>query len=57
MKVSKTKDDDVVIDESNLSPINATDKNNSIASARLDRRRRIEDIDEERRLREELSEF
>jgi hypothetical protein len=57
MKVSKTKKVDVIIDESNLSPMNTTEKNNSNASARLDRRRRIEDIDEERRLREELSEF
>jgi hypothetical protein len=57
MKVSKTKKVDAMIDESQKSQISATDKNNTNASARLDRRRRIEDIDEERRMREELSEF
>lgn len=54
----KTRQTDVANtgnDESNDTPEQGSNKAN--ASTRLERRRRIEDLDEERRLREELSEF
>ena len=51
MKVRQT--DDVV--DANDAQDNAANKAN--ATTRLERRRRIEDLDEEKRLREELSEF
>jgi len=55
MKARKSENVDIdVIDESDDSQENPT---KSTSTMRLERRRRIEDLDEERRLREELSEF
>ena len=54
MKARQTDGVDALNDESNDTD-NTSNKANS--TTRLERRRRIEDLDEERRLREELSEF
>ena len=55
MKIRPTDRADGINDESNDTQDSSSNKAN--ASTRLERRRRIEDLDEERRLREELSEF
>lgn len=48
---------DVEADMDENSTIQDNHSNSSSASSKLERRRRIEDINEERRLREELSEY
>ena len=55
MKIRPTEGADINHDESNDANDHVSNKAN--ASTRLERRRRIEDLDEEKRLREELSEF
>lgn len=57
MGISKAIQGDVSIDESYSTQINNTETHNTNANSKLDRRRRIEDLDEEKRLREELSDF
>ena len=55
MKACQINSVDAENNESNDTQDNPSSKANS--TTRLERRRRIEDLDEERRLREELSEF
>ncbi len=54
MKARQLDDVDAELDGSSDSQENPTKTN---SSTKLERRRRIEELDEERRLREELSEF
>lgn len=54
MSAQRSKKNDTNVDEAMDSQESTSD--NSL-STKLDRRRRIEDINEERRLRKELSEF
>ena len=54
MKARQVDEDELVVDESIDAPENMS---KSSLTTKLERRRRIEDLNEERRMREELDEF